>query len=90
MKRREFIALPLEGDQCRSLGDWTASATAKPCRGGGVSEQDGAHRPGGAPAVGRRHRHLRDKLGPQRAKLGHDPIDVLEQIRPGSRHGGNF
>jgi hypothetical protein len=33
------------------VGDWTAAPPAKPSRGGGVSEQDGAHRLGGeAPA----------------------------------------
>ena len=41
-QRRQRQSATLEGDQCRSMGDRTAPATAKPCRGGGVSEQERA------------------------------------------------
>src|SRR6185295_6486085 len=50
------------------MGDWTASATAKPSRGGGVSEQDGAHRLGGDAPAGELPAHGNGGLGCQ-AKL---------------------
>ena len=55
----------LEGDQCRSMGDRAAPAPAKPCRGGGISEQDGAHRLGGDAPAGELPAHGHGGLGCQ-------------------------
>src|SRR6476660_7330499 len=47
------------------MGDRAASAPAKPCRGGGISEQDGAHRLGGDAPAGELPAHGHGGLGCQ-------------------------
>src|SRR6185295_8441747 len=51
-QRRERQSATLEGDQCRSVGDWAAPATTEPGGGRGAGKQDGAHRLGGNAATG--------------------------------------